>query len=143
MAVPHRPSVLLESGKQSSGQARYSIVAANPYLIFSGDPATIPWKPHTVRRGIEGSAARIIQLLGPCLVPRSDSLPPFIGGAVGYLSYDAVRHYECSRRWPPGPPPAHDLEFLFFDLVVVIDHQTRTPADDVYPGSRPATVRIS
>ena len=38
IAVPHRPSVLLESGKQTSGQARYSFVAGNPYLIFSGGP---------------------------------------------------------------------------------------------------------
>ena len=127
MAVPHRPSVLLESGKQSSGQARYSFVAANPYLIFSGDPGHYTLETaHGKTRHRGDPLPALFRLLGPCLVPRSDSLPPFIGGAVGYLSYDAVRHYEMLPSLARRDLPLPDLEFLFFDLVVVIDHQART-----------------
>ena len=127
MAVPHRPSVLLESGKQSSGQARYSFVAADPYLIFSGEPGHYTLETaHGKTRHRGDPLPALFRLLGPCLVPRADSLPPFIGGAVGYLSYDAVRHYEVLPSLARRDLPLPDLEFLFFDLVVVIDHQTGT-----------------
>ena len=126
IAVPHRPSVLLESGKQSSSQARYSFVAADPYLIVSGGPGWHTLETaHGMTRHQGEPLPALFKMLGPCMVPRSDSLPPFIGGAVGYLSYDAVRHYEVLPSLARPDLPLPDLEFLFFDLVVVIDHHTR------------------
>ena len=127
VAVPHRPSVLLESGKPPSGQARYSFVAADPYLVFSGGPDhyTLETARGTTRHRGDPLPA-LFSVLGPCLVPRSAALPPFIGGAVGYVSYDAVRHYEVLPSLARRDLPLPDLEFLFFDLVVVIDHLTRT-----------------
>jgi anthranilate synthase component 1 len=49
-------------------------------------------------------------------------LPRFVGGAVGYLAYDAVRAFE-----PLGPGPADDLElpdalFLIADTVLIFDN---------------------
>ncbi len=137
IAVPRRPAVLLESGKPPSGQARYSFVATDPYLIFSGGPGHYSLETEhgtTQHRGDPLSS--LFKVLGPCLVPRSAALPPFIGGAVGYVSYDAVRHYEVLPSLARPDLPLPDLEFLFFDLVVVIDHCTRllhmvfTPAPD-------------
>ena len=126
LAVPHRPAVLLESGKPPSGQARYSFVAADPYLVFSGGPGhyTLETAHGTTQHRGEPLPA-LFSVLGPCLVPRSAALPPFIGGAVGYVSYDAVRHYEALPSLARRDLPLPDLEFLFFDLVVVIDHHTR------------------
>lgn len=124
--MSHRPSVLLESGKPPSGQARYSFVAADPYLIFSGNPGRYTLETArgtTQRRGDPLSA--LFSTLGPCLVPRSPALPPFIGGAIGYVSYDAVRHYEILPSLARRDLPLPDLEFLFFDLVVAIDHRTQ------------------
>ena len=127
VAVPHRPAVLLESGKPTSGQARYSFVAADPYLVFSGGPGhyTLETKHGTTRHRGDPLPA-LFSVLGPCLVPRSAGLPPFIGGAVGYVSYDAVRHYEALPSLARRDLLLPDLEFLFFDLVVVIDHHART-----------------
>ncbi len=137
IATPHRPSVLLESGKPPFGQARYSFLAVNPYLIFSGGPGHYTLETaqgKTSHRGEPLSA--LFGLLGPCCVPRSETLPPFIGGAVGYMSYDAVRHYETLPSLARRDLALPDLQFLFFDLVVAIDHQTQslhsifTPAPD-------------
>ena len=126
IAVPHRPSVLLESGSPSSGLARYSFVACNPYLIFAGGPGhyTLDTTQGKTRH-LGDPLPALFECLGPCLVPRSDTLPPFIGGAVGYLSYDVVRHYEALPSLARRDLLLPDLEFLFFDLVVVIDHLTR------------------
>ncbi len=126
VAVPHRPSVLLESGNPSSNLTRWSFVAADPYMVFSGGPGHYTFETEhgtTHHRG--DPLAALFGLLGPCLVPRSDSLPPFVGGAVGYASYDTVRHYETLPSMARRDLPLPDLEFLFFDLVVVIDHHTR------------------
>ena len=126
VAVPHRPSVLLESGKPRSGQSRWSFVAADPYLVFSGGPGhyTLETEHGTTQHRGDPLPA-LFSMLGSCLVPRSPALPPFIGGAVGYVSYDAVRHYEALPSLARRDLPLPDLEFLFFDLVVVIDHHTR------------------
>lgn len=126
VAVPHRPSVLLESGSPPSGLARYSIVAGNPYLIFTGGPGYYTLETaHGKTRHPGIPLPALFECLGSCLVPRSDSLPPFVGGAVGYFGYDVVRHYETLPSLARRDLPLPDLEFLFFDLVVVIDHLTR------------------
>ena len=126
IAAPHRPSVLLESGNPSSCLARYSFVAGNPYLIFAGGPGHYTLETtHGKTRHLGDPLSALFGLLGPCLVPRSDSLPPFVGGAVGYLSYDVVRHYESLPSLARRDLSLPDLEFLFFDLVVVIDHHSR------------------
>jgi len=137
IATPDRPSVLLESGEPLSGQSRYSFVAGNPYLIFSGGPGHyILETPQGKTQHRGNPLPALFKRLGPCLVPRSAALPPFIGGAVGYISYDAVRHYETLPSLARRDLLLPDLEFLFFDLVVVIDHHTRllhlvfTPAPD-------------
>ena len=124
--VPDRPSVLLESGKPRSGQARWSFVAADPYLVFSGGPShyTLETEHGTTQHRGDPLPA-LFNMLGSCLVPRSPTLPPFVGGAVGYVSYDAVRHYETLPSLARCDLPLPDLEFLFFDLVVAIDHHAR------------------
>jgi len=126
VAVPHRPSVLLESGKPRSGQSRWSFVAADPYLVFSGSPGHYTLETdHGTTQHRGDPLPALFSMLGSCLVPRSPALPPFIGGAVGYVSYDAVRHYEALPSLARRDLPLPDLEFLFFDLVVVIDHHMR------------------
>jgi len=125
IARSHHPSCLLESGKGPLGVARYSFVAGRPYLIFAGWPGcyTIETAQETTRYQGEPLPA-LLNLLRPSLVPRVPSLPPFSGGAVGYVSYDAVRHYEVLPALTVHDLPLPDLEFLFFDLLVAIDHHT-------------------
>ncbi len=127
IATPHQPSCLLESGKGPLGVARYSFVAGNPWLIFAGWPAhyTLETAQGTTRHQGEPLPA-LLKLLRPSLGPRAASLPPFLGGAVGYVGYDAVRHHTVLPSLASHDLPLPDLEFLFFDLLVAIDHHTHT-----------------
>src|SRR5690606_22645476 len=66
-------------------------------------------------------------------------LPRFVGGAVGYLSYEAVRSFE--PRVPSAPGAGLGLPdgtFMLVDSLVVFDHLSRTvkavahvPLDDL------------
>src|SRR5205823_9503350 len=52
-------------------------------------------------------------------------LPRFLGGAVGYLSYEAVR---CFERLPAAPNDPLDFplgSFMFVDTLLVFDHLER------------------
>ena len=126
MANSGQASCLLESGKGPWGSARYSFLASNPYLIFSGGRGYYTLETAQGKTQHQGDPLlALLKGLSPSIVPRSPFLPPFIGGAVGYMSYDVVRHYEPLPSLAVHDLPLPDMEFLFFDLIVAIDHQTQ------------------
>jgi anthranilate synthase component 1 len=53
-------------------------------------------------------------------------LPPFIGGAVGYAGYDAVRYVERLPNAPEDDRGLPDLAFGLFDHMVVFDNVRKT-----------------
>jgi aminodeoxychorismate synthase component I len=55
---------------------------------------------------------------------RTEHLPPFIGGAVGYLSYDLVRQFQTLPSIAKPDVGLPDLQFALFEVVVAMDHQT-------------------
>ncbi|MGC3976022.1 MAG: hypothetical protein QM771_16795 [Nitrospira sp.] len=58
------------------------------------------------------------------MIPQPDGLPPFFGGAVGYLSYDLVRSFESLPTLASDDLGLPDLHMAFFDAVVAVDHHT-------------------
>jgi anthranilate synthase component I len=55
--------------------------------------------------------------------PVSDpALPPFYGGALGYLSYDAVRHFERLPDSNPDELAVPEMLFALTDTVMIFDH---------------------
>jgi anthranilate synthase component 1 len=65
-----------------------------------------------------------------------DGLPPFVGGAVGYLAYDAVRRFEPTVPLPAmrDGDPAAPARFLVANVVVAFDHVRRTVSVIAQPG---------
>ena len=49
-------------------------------------------------------------------------LPPFNGGAMGYLGYDVIRLYENIGSVPQDELDMPDAHFLFFKQLIVFDH---------------------
>ena len=49
-------------------------------------------------------------------------LPPFNGGAMGYLGYDVIRLYENIGTVPTDELDMPDAHFLFFKQLIVFDH---------------------
>ncbi len=102
------PCFLLESVERGERLARWSFLGASPSREISGATEDL------------FGALRSIPSGG--LPQQEDDLPPFTGGAVGYLGYDAVRRLE---RLPDGSPDAiglPDAWFGVFDEVIAFDH---------------------
>jgi anthranilate synthase component 1 len=119
----HSHSFLLESVEGGERVGRYTFFGIDPFQIVSSRGDCI-----TLRRGAErqeetGNVFEFLRRLGAryhsVTIP---GLPPFTAGAVGYVSYEAVRMLE---RLPPRVAPDVDLEdavFMYFKSLLAFDH---------------------
>lgn len=87
-----RHSFLLESVEGSERWARHSFLGTNPYLVFKASGEQIEIIEHGKRRTfMADSPLQVLEgLLGTYRPVPVEGMPPFFGGALGYVSYDAV-----------------------------------------------------
>ena len=108
-------SFLLESVEGGEHLARFSFMGTEPYRVLRTGPGE-PDGANDPLLAIEAELARF----RPAQV---EGLPPFVGGAVGYLSYETVHYFEpraaIATDDPQGLPEA---VFLFTDSLLVFDH---------------------
>ena len=124
---PNRPSFLLESGKGSEVVAHYSFMGSDPYLVLSGKDDHYELRTggvSTVKQGDPFDA--LAELLRASQIERPDGVPPFFGGAVGFLSYDVARRFETIPSRAQDDLHLPDLQFAFVDLLAALDHHTKT-----------------
>ena len=120
---------LLESAEHIDEGGRYSFVGCRPRIVFQSSGRTVRIMEKGVERQFEteGDPLSELQKLMVQFKPVAVAdLPPFVGGAVGYLSYDMVRFFEPSI----GAPAKDELqlpESIFFvtDTLLVFDHRLR------------------
>jgi aminodeoxychorismate synthase component I len=123
---PDRPSFFLESGNGTQTTARYSVIATAPYMILLGNGQTYQVASDGHTRSYGGSAFQALQrILAGSRVNKPPGLPPFFGGAVGFLSYDLVRTFESLPTHAMDDVRVPDVAMAFFDLVAVVDHTSR------------------
>ncbi len=118
LAAAGRNPFLLESVEGGERAARYSFVGADPFRIVEmrGGAGLVDGTPES---GAPLEVLRRATDLGS--VAPVEGLPPFAGGAVGYVGYDAVRLVEQipdSGRDEGGLPEAW---FGLYDGVVALD----------------------
>ena len=70
--------------------------------------------------------AKLGELLAVHKAVHHGSLPRFAGGAVGYVGYDIVRHYERLPNCPRDDRGLPDMVFGFYDTMVIFDHVLKT-----------------
>jgi len=121
---------LFESAESSGDSGRYSILGSNPRAVIQanghqisltegGD--TTEW---TAEKDVLAELEALMAQYKP--VTHGTNPPPFYGGAVGYLSYDAVRQFEPSI----GPAAKDELGlpdalFVIADNLIIFDHLLR------------------
>jgi anthranilate synthase component I len=110
-----RYSFLLESVEGGERLARYSFIGTEPYRILRTGPNEAPWGKVDPLVPIEEEMRR------HRLVPVT-GLPPFHGGAVGYLAYEVARYFERLPVPETDPLGLPEAIFLFTDSLLVFDH---------------------
>ncbi|RMF73553.1 MAG: anthranilate synthase component I [Planctomycetota bacterium] len=118
----HEPTAFLyESLEAHGGRGRYSFIGAHPRAVFRAWDDRIELRigdrVHE-DRGAPLDALRELNQLDEGAPP----VAPFCGGAVGYLSYDAVRWCENIPRTNPDDTHVPDAQFIFPREVLCFDH---------------------
>ncbi len=125
------PSFLFESVIGGERVGRYSFLGTEPFLRFEarGHEVTVSEsaRPGQLRRFTSSDPFLDLEKLVGCYraLP-ARGLPRFVGGAVGYASYDAVRYTESLPNPPPDDRGIPDLSFAFYDRMVLFDHIRKT-----------------
>jgi anthranilate synthase component 1 len=120
---------LFESAESTDASGRWSIVGSQPRWIFTsrGDEVTIERGGKVETRNREGDVLDEVQRLmsGYKPVTHGDA-PPFFGGAVGYVGYDAAQQFEPTiSKCPEDDLKLPESIFFLADTLVVFDHKLR------------------
>jgi len=122
-------SFLFESVEKGGKFARYSFLGASPHLIFQTRGKKITLREGTQARdyAIEGDPLHELERLMAGYKPVPvEGLPLFYGGAVGYLSFEAVTLFEPTvGRAKKDDLDVPDAYFFVTDTLLIFDHLER------------------
>src|SRR5215217_5215242 len=125
------PSFLLESVEGGERIARYSFIGIKPraQYIIRGNEIEI----------VESESSRIVKFdenVDPTYFLQEElsrfkfspqaGVPRFIGGLVGYLGYESVRHFEPILKPSMKRGQIPDGIYLLADTVIAFDHARRS-----------------
>jgi len=125
-AIQAPNSFLLESIKGPEKIARYSFIGAEPYGVFrvkNGVIETSGQRSAIGKQHLKSPLKELKELLAGCKIESQSHLPPFVGGAVGLLSYDFVHHFENIPRTAADDLNIPDAHFMLVDTVIAVDHK--------------------
>jgi anthranilate synthase component 1 len=129
---------LLDDGQGSAGLfesviggekiGRYSFIAVGPRARVVARGNHVQWHQDNSVTEIEHDdpLAFLAEKISGYRVAQLPELPPFVGGAIGYASYDVVRYVERLPNAPKDDRGLPDLDFGFYESLVVFDHVNKT-----------------
>src|SRR5437868_2801159 len=124
-----RRSFLFESAELNDHVGRYSFLGGQPRVYFESRGAEILIEENGRQQRFSTDAdplEELKHLMSRYQAVQFPGLPPFAGGAVGYIGFDVVRFFEPTVSPPPpdtlGVP---DAVFMITDSFLVFDHRFR------------------
>ncbi|MCD7036667.1 anthranilate synthase component I family protein [Metabacillus sp. GX 13764] len=111
--------IILESGKGG----RYSMAGIDPIAVVSAKDETLTIQEGGRIQSLKGEPLALFkdwfkQLHRPLL----NELPDYQGGAIGFISYDAVRRFEKLPSIAADDLDTPDFYFMIFNETAVYDH---------------------
>ena len=120
LSAPDTNSFLLESVERGESVGRYSFIGAVPEMIVRGHNGFAEMATST---DDDDGRTPMFDFLrdhfGAFEVEAVEDLPPFTGGAIGYLGFGCAGWFEPTVARAPDPTPS---ELMFFRSVVAFDH---------------------
>lgn len=133
-AQGRQPTFLLEGAAGHEQVGRYSYIGLDPFARLAITDQGLDWQrldgqPSTLPPGVDATGnpmtavGDILAAFRSQPMPLAESgFPPFQGGAVGYVGFDAIRHLE-DIQLPDGAKDAeqNELLLLFYHNIVAFD----------------------
>ncbi len=122
-----RFSFLLESIEGGEKWGRYSFIGSSPSTIVRSKGKTV----EIIENGVlstfnhENPLDAVRKILAGFTPIEVEGLPRFFGGAVGYICYDIVRHFENLPSEKPAQIGAYESYFLITDTIVIFDNMSQ------------------
>ncbi|MFD0698933.1 anthranilate synthase component I family protein [Paenibacillus sp. GCM10027628] len=112
-------SFVLESGKGG----RYTFFGLRPISVIRGKGMEAEISVSVPAQTLAGSPLDVVkQWMAPYRSPKAEGAPKFLGGCVGYWSYDVIRSIEKLPERAADDLPIPDYSFAMYDEVWTLDH---------------------
>lgn len=120
-------SFLLESVEGGEHLARYSFIGSDPFCVIrsKGEKAIITEDGSSTEVSVKpgDDPLHLVQrVMGRYTWVGGEDIPPFCGGAVGYIGYDTVRFFERIPETVTDDRGFDDCVFMLTDSLLIFDH---------------------
>ena len=122
-------SFLLESVEGGENLARYSLLGCEPKSVFIQQNGKAVLQTGRKKEVIEGRDVfeRLAKALSRYKPVEAPWMPPKMGGAMGYASYEVISEIEPTvPKGRPAPPDTPEAVFMITDSLLVFDHVRHT-----------------
>ena len=116
-------SFFLDSGMNPQKLGRYSFVGSDPFLVMRSRGKEISLLSPDHEKVVFGNPFDVLgELLREYRLDGNPTTLPFVGGAVGYLSYDLGHFIEKLPSTAVDDLQLPECYLAFYDAVIVFDH---------------------
>ncbi len=114
-------SFLLESVEGGETLARYSFVGVDPEFVVSGNDSSVSVASNKEQKQLDQGMIQFLRdHFGKHKVHQDDSLPSFVGGAIGSMNFDCSSWFEPTLKKDVETDDKASL--MFFRSIVAFDH---------------------
>lgn len=112
----------LDSGMDPEKLGRYSFIGSDPYLLLKSSGKTVTQIRGTEKKVYQGNPFDILgELLARYPLEKTPCPVPFVGGAVGYFSYDLCHFIERLPAKARDDLQLPECNVAFYDAVIAFD----------------------
>ncbi|UUV17806.1 aminodeoxychorismate synthase component I [Fusobacteria bacterium ZRK30] len=112
----------LDSGMDSKKLGRYSFIGVDPFLMIKSEGKRVSLEEDGKTRTIDGNPLDILQeKLDLYKIEREEI--PFVGGGVGYFSYELSHLMEKLPNTVNKEVDIPEMVMGFYDGIIIIDHK--------------------
>jgi para-aminobenzoate synthetase component 1 len=116
-------SFFLDSGMDPRRLGRYSFMGSDPFLVISSRGDKIKLLSPEGEKAVLGNPFDVLgELLYKYRLDENPTTLPFVGGAVGYLSYDLGHFVEKLPSTAVDDLQLPECYLAFYDAVIAFDH---------------------
>lgn len=118
--ISGKKKFLLESSHKQNDAGRFSFIGCDPIYELLNEKGETYLTRKGVKERVPGPFSEVLKEFLPKINPGIEI--PFIGGGVGFVSYDFIRDFEEIGRLKEDPLDMPEAHLMFFNEIIVFDH---------------------